>query len=90
MTGTNSNKIYIPSHQSLTEFVDTNFSTDAVVSNLTSNNNLTSASLATAITTIFTDYKISGSFADDTAAAVAGIPVGGVYHTAGEIRVRLS
>lgn len=90
MAGTNSNKIYIPSHQSLTEFVDTNFSTDAVVSNLTSNNNLTSSSLATSITNVFKDYKISGSFANDAAAAVAGIPVGGVYHTAGAIKVRLS
>jgi hypothetical protein len=90
MTGTNSNKILIPAHQTLTQFVDETFSTDAVVSNLTATNNLTSSSLSNAIKNVFTDYKISGSFADDAAAAVAGIPVGGVYHTAGAIKVRLS
>ena len=90
MAGTNSNKISIPAHQTLTQFVDENFSTDVVVANLTTNNNLTSASLATAIDNVFTDYKVSGSFANDVAAAVAGIPVGGVYHTAGVVKVRLT
>ncbi len=90
MAGTNSNKILIPAHQTLTQFVDENFSTDVVVSNLTTKNNLTSSSLATVIDNVFTDYKVSGSFANDAAAAVAGIPVGGVYHTSGVVKVRLS
>jgi hypothetical protein len=90
MAGTNSNKILIPAHQTLTQFVDANFSTDVVVANLTSNNNLTSSSLAIAIDNVFTDYKVSGSFANDAAAAVANIPVGGVYHTAGVVKVRLT
>ncbi len=35
-------------------------------------------------------YNISGSFANDTAAAAANIPVGGLYHTSGAVKVRLS
>ena len=35
-------------------------------------------------------YNISGSFANDGAAAAANIPVGGLYHTSGTVKVRLS
>ena len=35
-------------------------------------------------------YNISGSFANDGAAAAANIPVGGLYHTSGAVKVRLS
>lgn len=31
-----------------------------------------------------------GNYADDTAAASGGVPVGGAYHNAGELRVRLA
>lgn len=31
-----------------------------------------------------------GNYADDTAAAAGGVPVGGVYHDAGALRVRLA
>lgn len=30
------------------------------------------------------------NFADDTAAAAGGVPIGGIYHNAGAIRIRLS
>jgi hypothetical protein len=30
------------------------------------------------------------NFVDDTAAAAGGVPVGGMYHNAGAIRIRLS
>jgi hypothetical protein len=33
---------------------------------------------------------VSLSFADDTAAAAGGIPVGGLYHTSGAIKIRLT
>ena len=29
------------------------------------------------------------NFADDTAAAAGGIPLGGVYHTAGALKIRI-
>lgn len=31
-----------------------------------------------------------GNYADDTAAAAGGVPIGGVYHNAGAIRIRLT
>jgi hypothetical protein len=34
--------------------------------------------------------SITGSCANDTAAANAGVPVGGLYHTTGTIKVRLT
>lgn len=30
------------------------------------------------------------SYANDTAAATAGVPVGGLYHTAGTVKIRLT
>ena len=30
------------------------------------------------------------SYANDTAAAAAGVPVGGLYHTAGTVKIRLT
>lgn len=30
------------------------------------------------------------SYANDTAAAAAGVPIGGLYHTAGTVKVRLT
>jgi hypothetical protein len=33
---------------------------------------------------------IEFDFADDTAAAAGGVPVGGLYHNAGALRVRLT
>lgn len=37
----------------------------------------------------FAKVLANGSLADDAAAAVAGVPVGGLYHTAGVIKIRL-
>ena len=31
-----------------------------------------------------------GSYANDSAAAAAGVPVGGLYHTAGAVKVRVT
>lgn len=33
---------------------------------------------------------VASNFADDAAAAVGGIPVGGRYHTAGAVKIRLA
>ena len=32
---------------------------------------------------------LSHNFADDTAAATGGVPVGGLYHNAGQVRIRV-
>jgi hypothetical protein len=33
---------------------------------------------------------LASNFADDTAAAAGGIPIGGMYHNAGAVRIRLT
>ena len=33
--------------------------------------------------------QIAANFADDAAAAIGGIAVGGLYHTAGTVKIRL-
>lgn len=34
--------------------------------------------------------QVGNNFVDDTTAALGGIPIGGVYHTAGAIKIRLA
>ena len=34
--------------------------------------------------------SISANYADDSAAATGGIPVGGLYHTSGTVKIRLT
>jgi hypothetical protein len=33
---------------------------------------------------------LGSNYADDTAAAAGGIPIGGMYHNAGAVRIRLT
>jgi len=47
-----------------------------------------------AILEFFNDYLVSETipaldYADDAAAALGGVPVGGIYHNSGSIRIRL-
>jgi hypothetical protein len=56
--------------------------TDASVTSL-------SGSIATKMANTSFGY-VTGSFANDGAAASAGVPVGGLYHTAGAVKVRLT
>jgi hypothetical protein len=48
-----------------------------------------SGSIATKMANTSFGY-VTGSFANDGAAASAGVPVGGLYHTAGAVKVRLT
>jgi hypothetical protein len=41
-------------------------------------------------TAILSQVSESCNFANDAAAATGGIPLGGLYHTAGTIKIRLS
>lgn len=43
--------------------------------------------ISTAITAAA--VKVADNYADDAAAAAGGIPVGGLYHTAGAVKIRL-
>jgi len=57
----------------------------SVSSNITS----LSGSIATKMANTSFGY-ITGSFANDVAAASASVPVGGLYHTTGTVKVRLT
>jgi hypothetical protein len=71
--------ITIPANRTLSEVIDDTFATDA--DKVTTNAKLNALSPFASIT---------GSCANDTAAASANVPVGGLYHTAGAIKVRLT
>jgi hypothetical protein len=70
--------VMIASNTTLNAVVDATFATD--VDKVATNAKLDALSPFAAIT---------GSCANDTAAASAGVPVGGLYHTSGTIKVRL-
>ena len=48
-----------------------------------------SGSIATKMANTSFGY-VTGSFANDGAAASAGVPIGGLYHTTGTVKIRLS
>lgn len=48
------------------------------------------SSVSASFASITRRYNISGSFADDAGAAAANIPVGGLYHTSGSVKIRLA
>jgi hypothetical protein len=70
--------VTIPANRTLSQVIDDTFATDA--DKVTTNAKLDALSPFAAIT---------GSCANDAAAASAGVPVGGLYHTSGAIKVRL-
>jgi hypothetical protein len=64
---------------SVSSSIETTLATKATTANLTS----VSSSLAGRLT-------ITGSCANDAAAQAAGVPIGGLYHTTGTVKVRLT
>ena len=77
-TNNGSTPVMIDSTTTLNTVIDVNFATDA--DKTATNAKLDALSPFAAIT---------GSCTNDAAAASAGVPVGGLYHTAGAIKVRL-
>lgn len=71
--------VSIAENTTLNAVVDATFATDA-------DKNTTNAKLDA----LSPFASITGSCANDTAAANAGVPVGGLYHTSGAIKVRLT
>lgn len=45
---------------------------------------------ATAASQVVLDETVAKNYADDTAAAAAGVPIGGLYHTSGTLKIRLT
>jgi hypothetical protein len=76
----------IPANRTLSEVIDDTFATD---SDNTSTNSTLSATNAK-LDALSPFAAITGSCANDAAAESAGVPVGGLYHTAGAIKVRLT
>ena len=71
----------------------TGLATDASVTSLSGSVSGTISSLSGSIATKMANTSfgyVTGSFANDGAAAAANIPVGGLYHTSGTVKVRLS
>ena len=97
--------VTIAANRTLNQVVDDTFSTDADtdttnarITSVSSSINTTIGTKAstvsvTAISSSFAAIipfnSITGSCTNDAAAASAGVPVGGLYHTAGAIKVRL-
>jgi len=86
-----SQPVMIGARETLNDVVDATFATDSDLSAnaaadalkaTISSQNALSASLSNRLT-------ITGSCANDAAAESAGVPVGGLYHTTGTIKVRL-
>lgn len=93
MTQGSMNELLIPNGSSLSTIIsnlDVTFATDADVTNLQNAATLTSSSIESAWTKLVPKYTITGSCVNDAAAASAGVAIGGMYHTSGVVKVRLT
>ena len=80
---------YVPASQLQTTLDGAGLATDTDISASNAARVSLSGSIATKMAnTSFA--SITGSFANDTAAQAAGVPVGGLYHTTGTVKVRLT
>ena len=89
----NTNVLMIASGSTLSDVItglNTTFATDVDVATLQTTSTLTSSSIEAAWTKLVPKYTVTGSCANDAAAASAGVPVGGLYHTTGAVKVRLT
>ena len=80
---------YVPASQLQTTLDGAGLATDADISASNAARVSLSGSIATKMANTSFAY-ITGSFANDTAAQAAGVPVGGLYHTTGTVKVRLT
>ena len=89
--------VMIDDTTTLNEVVDLTFDTDAAAALVSGSINTTigavSSSINTTIGAVSSSFSgrltITGSCANDAAAQSAGVPIGGLYHTSGTIKVRL-
>ena len=80
---------YVPASQLQTTLDGAGLATDTDISASNAARVSLSGSVATKMANTSFAY-ITGSFANDTAAQAAGVPVGGLYHTTGTVKVRLT
>jgi len=82
----------------LNEVVDLTFDTDTAAALVSGSINTTIAAVSSSIDTrlnavsqsLSSSINIPGTYANDTAAATAGVRIGGLYHTTGTVKVRLT
>ena len=85
--------VMIDDNTTLSAVIDATFATDANISSLSgsvSATYITSASMVNTLTSVIVYGGFGGGHANDAAAALAGCPVGGLYHFNGAIKVRLT
>ena len=88
--------VMIDDQTTLNDVVDLTFDTDAAAALVSASIETTLATKATtaALTSVSSSLAgrltITGSCANDTAAQSAGVPIGGLYHTSGTVKVRLT
>jgi hypothetical protein len=96
--------VMISHKTTLNEVVDTTFDTDVAAALVSGSINttinslsgsvsatyITSASMRNTLGSFIVFGGTGGGYANDGAAAAAGVPVGGLYHTAGAVKVRLT
>lgn len=79
--------VMIDNTTTLNEVVDLTFDTDAAAALVSGSINTTIAAVSSSLSGRLT---ITGSCANDAAAQSAGVPIGGLYHTTGTVKVRLT
>jgi hypothetical protein len=88
--------VMIDDKTTLNEVVDLTFDTDVMAQMVSQSIETTLATKATtaALTSVSSSLAgrltITGSCANDAAAQAAGVPIGGLYHTTGTVKVRLT
>jgi hypothetical protein len=78
---------------SVSQSIETTLASKATTASLTSVSQSIETTLASTnakLNGFFPFASVTGSCANDAAAQAAGVPVGGLYHTAGAVKVRLT
>jgi len=71
----------------LNEVVDATFNTDSIAAMVSGSINTTIGAVSSSLSGRLT---ITGSCVNDAAAAAVGVAIGGLYHTTGTVKVRLT
>jgi hypothetical protein len=93
-----SKPVMIDDTTTLNEVVDLTFNTDSIAAMVSGSINTTIGAVSSSIDTrlnavsqsLSSSINIPGTYANDTAAATAGVRIGGLYHTTGTVKVRLT
>jgi hypothetical protein len=80
----------IPLQSTIQDYLDITFDTDVMAAMVSQSIETTLASTNAKLNGFFPFASVTGSCANDAAAQAAGVPVGGLYHTAGAVKVRLT